>query len=236
MRARILAVVGAAVLMLAGCDAAGDTNANEKEDCTGPIVDPKVWAEKCVPSLAPTFTMPFAETPSTSPTPTATATSTPPKPPADVEIGKPVTTVGDAEPPGGIPGGGPVELTVTAVVYRQTVGLNMVVIGIKQRPGGDVPAAKQDYYGMSWRYIAPDGKVQEGSSAATAMGWTGGDDAMQPGQYTLDTQSFLIDPAQKGGTVEFKDGAGQVFRWKLPAQDGGPQVAELRKGLDPFSG
>ena len=238
MRAR-LAVVGTAVMILiAGCDTADtvDSSAKETEDCIGDIVDIKVWEEKCVPLLAPTFTITPPTTasaaPTASPTPTAT-TSAPPKPRTDVEIGKPVVTVGDPKPSGGIPGGGPIELTVNAVVYQQMASLNMVVIGIKQRPTGDIAAAKHDDYGTAWRYVAPDGQVQGGSSA-TALGWTGGDDPIQPGQYTLDTRGFLINPGQKGGVVEFRDGAGQIFRWTLPTQDGGPQVAELRKGLNPF--
>ncbi|MFD0382343.1 hypothetical protein ACFQ2B_07520 [Streptomyces stramineus] len=44
-------------------------------------------------------------------------------------------------------------------------------------------------------------------------------------------RAFDITDAQRGGTLVYTDGEGATYEWKIPAQDSGSQVAELKKKL-----
>ncbi|MFJ7418005.1 hypothetical protein ACIQXD_05250 [Streptomyces uncialis] len=185
-----------------------------KVDCTAEDIDQKTWNTHCSDE-------------------TDSAASAGPEEP--LALGKPAETIGDQ-------GIGVLEITPTTVVYTKEGGggtsqngtLALVTVKARATTGAaaEVPAP---ITGNGWQWIAPDGE---------AVGWGSGDSvsvqtdsfdstgAVQPGSFQWRSTVFDLTPAQaKGGTLQYLDGDGTAYRWKIPAADTGPQIAEVKKQL-----
>jgi hypothetical protein len=90
--------------------------------------------------------------------------------------------------------------------------------------------------GGGWKWMAPDGEMvafDSGNSSGVVMDKYNNADPVQPGTYQWRAQVFDLTPAQaKGGTLIYIDGEEKAFRWKMPATDSGPNVAEVKKQLE----
>ncbi|MEV5937975.1 hypothetical protein [Streptomyces sp. NPDC051994] len=86
-----------------------------------------------------------------------------------------------------------------------------------------------------WRWIAANGQsVFEGTGAAHKVLVSGynGVGRIEPGGHQLRSEVFDLTPDQAGGgTLVYADAAGGDSRWRIPAVDSGPQVADVRKRL-----
>jgi hypothetical protein len=84
--------------------------------------------------------------------------------------------------------------------------------------------------------MAPDGEMvafDSGNSSNVVMDKYSNADPVQPGAYQWRARVFDLTPAQaKGGTLIYVDGEEKAFRWKMPATDAGPSVAEVKKQLE----
>jgi hypothetical protein len=84
--------------------------------------------------------------------------------------------------------------------------------------------------------MAPDGEMvafDSGNSSNVVMDKYNNADPVQPGAYQWRAQVFDLTAAQaKGGTLIYIDGEEKAFRWKVPAVDAGPNVAEVKKQLE----
>lgn len=161
-------------------------------------------------------------------------------PAASLELGMAAQTDGAVHPINGT-GGGVLEITPTTVVYT-TVGTGQkpvnglfVTVAYKARSVTAVAAAESaPVDGGGWQWIAPDGQAVDGLSGNTASvtpdGYTGVG-PVQPGSFRMDSTTIDVTEAQRGGILIYTDGAHHAFRWKMPAQDTGPEVAMLRKAL-----
>ncbi|MGK5729740.1 hypothetical protein [Streptomyces sp. URMC 124] len=155
-------------------------------------------------------------------------------PSADAPLGKSVETVGSG-------GTGRLEVTPTSVVYatkaivdKPARGL-FVVVTVKDKSMTAVAAAETapiEHGG--WQWIAPDGQTVTTRDGNADMVTLDGFDAggpVQPGAFKWRARAFDIAEAQRGGTLVYTDGQGIAHRWKIPAQDAGPQVDELKRLL-----
>ncbi|MFE3524705.1 hypothetical protein ACFXOD_24275 [Streptomyces sp. NPDC059161] len=87
-----------------------------------------------------------------------------------------------------------------------------------------------------WRWIAANGQsVFEGTGAAHKVLVSGynGVGRIEPGGHQLRSEVFDLTPDQAdgGGILVYVDAAGGDSRWRIPAVDFGPQVADVRKRL-----
>ncbi|MCX4231975.1 hypothetical protein [Streptomyces ortus] len=153
-----------------------------------------------------------------------------------LDLGEPAKTTGDG-------GTGVLEITPDTVVYAKEAagetaanGL-FAVVTMKDKAmtavAADEPAPIS---GGGWKWMAPDGEMIEfdsGNSANVVMDKYNNADPVQPGGYQWRSQAFDLTPAQaKGGTLIYIDGEEKAFRWKMPAADAGPNVAEVKKQLE----
>jgi hypothetical protein len=157
--------------------------------------------------------------------------------------GKTAKTVGAQTPADGGPGGGDLEVTPTTVVYAKTAMGNTsangtyAIITVKDKATGSNAAAESaPIEGGGWQWIAPDGQaLDEGendASSITPNGFTGGG-TIKAGTWHWDSIAFDLTAAQAhGGTIAYTDGAGGVFKWKVPTKDSGPEVAAVKKGME----
>lgn len=156
-------------------------------------------------------------------------------------FGKAATTVGAQTPADGSPGGETLEVVPTTVVYQAetmgSVSVNGVfaIITVKDRAPAGEAAESAPIEGGGWQWIAPDGQaLDEGENEASSItpnGFTGG--GMIPaGAYKWRTIAFDLTEKQRAGTLVYTDGAGATFRWKVPAKDSGPELAQLKKGME----
>ena len=156
--------------------------------------------------------------------------------------GKPAKTVGAQSPADGGPGGGALEVTPTTVVYAKTAMGNtstngtFAIITIKDHATGSTAAAESaPLENGGWQWITPDGQaLDEGENEASSItpnGFTGGG-MIKAGTWHWDTIAFDLAEAQRGGTIAYTDGAGTVFKWKVPAADQGPELAAVKKGME----
>ncbi|WP_030757152.1 hypothetical protein [Streptomyces sp. NRRL F-5135] len=152
-----------------------------------------------------------------------------------LELGTPVPTTGDG-------GTGVLEMTPTTVVYSKDGAGNdpdkdvFAVVTVKQRPTTAAPAAEvPPMSGGGWSWIAPDGQsIDEGNGQSfnVVMDDFGAAGPVQPGSFVWDAAVFDLTAAQaKGGTLVYVDSEETAFRWKIPAADSGPQVAEVKEQL-----
>jgi hypothetical protein len=111
------------------------------------------------------------------------------------------------------------------------------IITVKDRATGQTAAAESaPIEGGGWQWIAPDGQaLNEGENDASSItpdGFTGGG-MIKAGTWQWKTIAFDLTQAQaKGGTIAYTDGAGTVFKWKVPATDSGPELAAVKKGME----
>ena len=156
--------------------------------------------------------------------------------------GKPAKTTGAQSPADGGPGSGALEVTPTTVVYTKSAMGNTsangvyAIITVKDRATGATAAAESaPIEGGGWQWIAPDGQaLDEGendASSITPNNFTGGG-TVKSGTWHWRTIACDLAGAQRGGKISYTDGAGTVYQWKVPAQDTGPELAALKKGME----
>lgn len=159
-------------------------------------------------------------------------------PPVDETVhvlGDPALTVGDE-------GTGVLEMTPTSVVFvRESDGNSpakdvFVVVTVKKRPTTAAPAEESSPMGSGgWQWKAPDGQALnegDGESYNVVLSDFNTSGTIQPGSFVWDAEAFDLTAAQaKGGTLVYVDGEGTAHHWKMPEQDSGPQVAEVKKDL-----
>jgi hypothetical protein len=170
----------------------------------------------------------------------APAESRRPADPPVMALGRAVRTVGDPAPANGT-GGGVLEITPRSVVYLARTEFDMpksgrfVVVTMRLRSMTAVAATETaPISGGGWKYTAPDGRsfgTTSGNAANVTPDGFGGGGAVDPGTYQSTSEAFDIAPGQVGGTLYYKDGDGVTYRWKLPAADSGPDIAEVKKSL-----
>jgi hypothetical protein len=148
----------------------------------------------------------------------------------DLKFGTPAQTTGAG-------GTGVLQITPTNVVFTKTGGgetSQYGVFAVVTMNDKAMTAVAADEV-PSWQWIAPDGQtVDEGTGNAfnVAMDKFNNAGDIQPGAYQLRSKVFDLTAAQtKGGTLIYKDGTDVVQRWKVPAADSGPSVAEVKKQL-----
>ncbi|MEU3502306.1 hypothetical protein ABZ726_16595 [Streptomyces hundungensis] len=180
----------------------------------------------------------------TAPTPTSTANSRSAAPSSGagaeqgaLEFGTPVRTVG-------VKLVGILEITPTAVVHtRQADGATsrfgtFVVITTKDASLTANAADEEPANGLKrgWRWIAPGGQgVAENNGNASKVLVAGHDGVgtIEPGTSQARSEVFDLTPEQAGpgGTLVYTDATGSESRWKVPAADAGPEVADVKKRL-----
>ncbi|MEW2390511.1 hypothetical protein AB0933_19370 [Streptomyces venezuelae] len=154
---------------------------------------------------------------------------------ADLELGEPAQTIGDG-------GAGVLRITPNTVVYvregsgEKAANGTFAVITMKVQAMTGAPAEQTaPITGDGWKWIAPDGEAigfDSGNSTMISMDKYDSGGAVQPGTYEWDAEAFDLTEAQaKGGTLLYTDGDGTAYRWKMPATDTGPDIAELKKEL-----
>jgi hypothetical protein len=151
--------------------------------------------------------------------------------------------LGDSANTTGDGGTGALEITPDTVVYvKEGAGETsangiFAVVTMKDKAmtavAADEPAP---IGGGGWKWMAPDGEMVAfggGNSSNVVMDKYNNADPVQPGAYQWRAQVFDLTAAQaKGGTLIYIDGEEKAFRWKVPAVDSGPQVAEVKKQLE----
>ncbi|MFJ9154280.1 hypothetical protein ACIRP7_40995 [Streptomyces sp. NPDC102270] len=156
-------------------------------------------------------------------------------------FGKAAMTVGAQTPADGSAGGEALEVAPTTVVYQaETMGSVSVngtfaIITVKDRaPAGSAAESAPIELG-GWQWIAPDGQAlaegENDASSITPNGFSGGG-TIPAGAYKWRTIAFDLTEKQRGGTILYTDGDGATFRWKVPAKDSGPELAQLKKGME----
>ncbi|MGQ4733305.1 hypothetical protein ACUN3E_37320 [Streptomyces sp. Ju416(a)] len=231
---RTRTAVGAALLLvaaLAGCGGEGDASSGEKPptkaspsvDCADESLDQTEWIENCAGDSEGAGTG---------------GDGTDGAPPADETVhvlGEPALTVGDE-------GAGVLEMTPTTVVFAEESDGNspakdvFVVVTVKKRPTTAAPAEESSPMGPGgWQWKAPDGQALDegdGESYNVVLGDFNTSGAIQPGSFVWDAEAFDLTAAQaKGGMLVYVDGEGTAHQWKMPEEDSGPQVAEVKRDL-----
>lgn len=255
MRARIAAVVGAAALMLTGCGSDGDgkPRATQAAPPAEPPVatvmpsSPPVTSLPTGPPAKPASRPPGCDEPTVSPQywwsvcgETGPAPGENAEPAGLMQIGQAATTTGALNPVVG-PGGGTLEITPIAVVYHPKSisetpknGL-FLTVGFKQRSISGSPVMTAPLTGGGWQYIAPDGEAFEQGNGngfnVTPSSFNGGGTPLQPGSFNRAAKTWDISEQQRGGMISYTDGTGVEYRWRLPAQDAGAEVAKLKTDL-----
>lgn len=211
------------VLALAACSEGGGTNSKSAGstlpvNCSAKDIPEADWVEHCSE----------AQGPHASGGPKEGDT-------IGLALGKPAATTGDG-------GTGVLEMTPTTVVYSTDGAGNepehdvFAVVAVKQRPTTAVAATEvPPISGGGWQWIATDGQaVDEGDGISYNVVIDGFSPAgpVQPGSFVWDTVVFDLTTAQaRGGTLVYLDGEDAAHRWKIPAEDTGPQTAEIKKLL-----
>ncbi|MFD6327645.1 hypothetical protein ACFWOL_33615 [Streptomyces sp. NPDC058442] len=158
-----------------------------------------------------------------------------------LEFGETAKTAGDQNPADGSQGGEMLEVTPTTVAYQaeamasESMNGTFAIITVKDRAPQGTATESAPIEGGGWQWIAPDGQaLDEGdndASSITPNGFTGGGMVLA-GAWAWKTIAFDIAEEQRGGTIVYTDGAGATYRWKVPAQDAGPELAKLKKGME----
>ncbi|MFF2848253.1 hypothetical protein ACFVT5_18315 [Streptomyces sp. NPDC058001] len=214
MRRALIAVSLTAVTCLALTACEGDTDDS---------VDTK-------PSPTSTATQP-------KPSPTATATDAP----AGDDSGP--TAIGFTEPARTVGGKtvGILEITPTTVVYATKTGgatpqngvFAIVVLSEKSMTAN--PADEEAAPDGGWQWIGPDGKpVAPGGGSAGQVTLDGyvASGPIEPGATATRARIFDITPAQaQQGKLVYTDGTQAPHAWRVPSQDTGPQIADIKGKL-----
>ncbi|GAA2192678.1 hypothetical protein [Streptomyces bangladeshensis] len=173
--------------------------------------------------------------PAAAPTPSASEASPSAEPEKTLGLGDPARTTGDG-------GTGVLQITPDTIVFTKTASGEtaangvFVVVTMKDKAMTAVAADEvPPITGGGWKWMAPDGEMiafDSGNSSSVTMDKYDNADPVQPGGYQWRAQVFDLTPAQaKGGTLIYIDGEEKAFRWKMPAADSGPSVAEVKKQL-----
>lgn len=150
-------------------------------------------------------------------------------------LGDSATTTGDG-------GTGALEITPDTIVFTKEGGGEtaangvFAVVTMKDKATTAVAADEPaPIGGGGWKWMAPDGEMipfDSGNSSNVVMDKYNNADPVQPGAYQWRARVFDLTSAQaKGGTLIYIDGEEKAFRWKMPATDAGPSVAEVKKQL-----
>ncbi|MGW8728198.1 hypothetical protein ACWGNF_19460 [Streptomyces sp. NPDC055808] len=188
-------------------------------------------------ATAPTAAAPTAAGPSGSGS--ATPSADPGAGQTALELGVPSRTVGTKLV-------GVLEITPTTVVYTKEgngttsrFGTFAVITtkdaSLTANAADEEPASANGTKG-GWRWIAADGqRVAESNGSAYKVLVRGydGTGKIEPGTSQLRSEVFDLTPQQAkgGGTLVYTDATGAENRWKIPAVDAGPQVADVKKRL-----
>ncbi|MET9664687.1 hypothetical protein ABZY19_04860 [Streptomyces sp. NPDC006475] len=184
----------------------------------------------------------------TRPLPTASATpaSATPTPagdesgptdagPAALDLGEPSRTVGARTV-------GILEITPTSVVYadegagaKPQAGV-FAVVTMKEKSLSANPAAEElPATGGGWEWLTPDGqKIPAGNGNAGQVALDGYDSSgpVEPGATRMGAKVFDLTPAQaRSGRIVYTDGVQASYRWKMPADSTGPEVADVEGQL-----
>ncbi|MYX14365.1 hypothetical protein GTY67_13260 [Streptomyces sp. SID8374] len=234
MRTRIAAA--AAVFLacsLTACGEGGDpaapkaeaqASASKKVDCSDESLGQAEWVENCA-----------GDSEGAGTDGDGTDDAAPPTDETVHVLGDPVLTVGDE-------GAGVLEMTPTTLVFAKESDGNapakdiFVVVTVKKRPTTAAPAEESSPMGPGgWQWRAPDGQALDegdGESYNVVLGDFNASGTIQPGSFVWDAEAFDLTAAQaKGGTLVYVDGEGTAHQWKMPAEDSGPQVAEVKRDL-----
>lgn len=156
--------------------------------------------------------------------------------PKELTLGKPAETVGDS-------GTGELEVTPTTVVYVDEGGGEtpehgrFAVVTVKDKATSAVAAAEAPpASGGGWAWIAPDGQSVDsggGTSFNVVLDSFNNAGEVQPGSFTWNAVVFdLTEKQAAGGTLVYTDGNGTTHRWKVPAEDTGPQIEQVKEELE----
>jgi hypothetical protein len=151
--------------------------------------------------------------------------------------------LGDSAKTTGDGGTGVLEITPDTIVFTKEGGGEttangvFAVVTMKDKATTAVAADEPaPISGGGWKWMAPDGEMvafDSGNSSNVVMDKYSNADPVQPGAYQWRARVFDLTPAQaKGGTLIYVDGEEKAFRWKMPATDAGPSVAEVKKQLE----
>ncbi|WP_424888578.1 hypothetical protein [Streptomyces sp. XH2] len=222
MRKNLLAA--AAVVTAVGCLAL--TACNDDDAKGGGTRPSQVTTGK--PATSPATAQPTAAT-----VPTASGG---PKG-AALAFGEPSRTVGAGTV-------GILEITPTTVVYAKEGGrtapqhgtfavVTLLEKSLSANPADEEAPAK----GGGWRWVAADGQsvpAGNGNAAKVVLEKYRHSGGIAPGASQVRAKVFDLTPAQaRGGTIVYTDGTKSDDRWKVPAVDTGPQVAEVKQQLKP---
>jgi hypothetical protein len=138
---------------------------------------------------------------------------------------------------------GILEITPTTVVHTGKSGGTaskygtFVVVTMREKSLSANPADEEKPAAGGWKWLAPDGLSTDagnGNSAQVSLGKYGNHGAIQPDDTQLRAEVFDLTPAQaRGGSAVYTDGTKAPYRWAIPAQDAGPDVADVRQQLNP---
>ncbi|MFJ6571189.1 hypothetical protein ACIQNU_27620 [Streptomyces sp. NPDC091292] len=183
------------------------------------------------PSASPTTSQPAKQ-----PSPTTTATDAPAvddSGPAAVGWNEPQRTVGGKTI-------GILEITPTTVVYATKGGAatpqnGVFAVVVLSEKSMSANAADEESAAGGWQWIGPDGKpVTPGGGNAGQVTLDGyvASGPIEPGTTATRARIFDITPAQaQQGKLVYTDGTEAPFAWRPPAQDTGPQVADVKGKL-----
>ncbi|MFE9735501.1 hypothetical protein ACFYO9_34160 [Streptomyces sp. NPDC005863] len=154
-----------------------------------------------------------------------------------LKLGEPAQTIGDE-------GVGVLQITPGTTVYAKAATSEkpengvFVVVTMKVKAMTGVAAEEvAPISGGGWQWIAPDGESigwNSGNSTAVSTGKYENAGKVQPGTYHWESEVFDLTATQaKGGTLMYTDGDGTAHEWKMPSTDTGPDVAEVKKELQP---
>ncbi|WP_329126570.1 hypothetical protein [Streptomyces sp. NBC_01465] len=170
-------------------------------------------------------------------TPEPSATASPAPGGAALDLGTPARTVGAKTV-------GILEITPMTVVHAAKSGEvtaeygTFVVVTMRDKSLTANPADEETAAaGGGWKWVEPSGRTTaagNGNAARVVLAKYNNHGPIQPGDSQLRAQVFDLTPAQaKNGSALYTDGTKAPYRWAIPAQDSGPDVAEVGQQLNP---
>jgi hypothetical protein len=155
---------------------------------------------------------------------------------------RPTLKLGQSADTAGVGGKGKIRMSPDTVVYALNTSFGPPEHGV---------FAVVNFHSRNWskgrvrttaekggfRWKAPDGKTVKArnSEAATKLapiGFSEGGSVIAPDMTHQDVAVFDITATEKGGTLEYVDGSGAAFRWKIPASNSGSAVPALKFALN----
>ncbi|MGK5729140.1 hypothetical protein [Streptomyces sp. URMC 124] len=167
---------------------------------------------------------------------TVKSTGSSPSAAAEGPVGEPLP-MGKGTETVGAGGGGKLDIMPTSVVYATKTATDkparglFAIVTVQERPMTDVAAAETTPTEKGgWQWTAADGQVSNNEANIFLKGFDSGG-PIRSGVTQVRARTFDISNAQRGGTLSYTDGEGKTFRWTIPAQDSGPQTAQVKKVL-----